>query len=237
MILQHSTMISKISQKPMHLIRWGLAIGWIGLILSLFFGHLSGLPPLEWAHRKGTSNFLGIIVPSAIIILLVFGHEGWRRVCPLAFMSQISQKLGIKSPSRIAENSWLGKNHLYIQFGLLFLGLALRLIWFNDNPIALGILLVVTILSAIVIGYLYGGRSWCHYFCPMSPVQTVISGPRGIFTSSAHTAPPLSLTHSKCRTWDATQNKDVSACVTCKSPCVDIDAEKTYLNGARGLPL
>lgn len=221
-------MISKIPQKPMHLIRWGLAIGWIGLILSLFFGHLSGLPPLEWAHRKGTSNFWGLIVPSAIIILLVFGHEGWRRVCPLAFMSQISQKLGIKSPSRIAENSWLGKNHLYIQFGLLFLGLALRLIWFNDNPIALGILLVVTIFTAIVIGYLYGGKSWCHYFCPMSPVQTVISGPRGIFTSSAHTAPPLSLTHSKCRTWDGTQNKDVSACVTCKSPCVDIDAEKTY---------
>ncbi|MDR9402690.1 MAG: hypothetical protein RI580_04555 [Halothece sp. Uz-M2-17] len=212
----------------MHLVRWVLAIGWIGLILSLFFGHLSNIPILEWSHRKGTSNFWGIIVPSAIIILLVLGHEGWRRICPLAFMSQISQKLGIKSRSRIEESSWLGRNHLYMQFGLLFLGLVLRLIWFNDNPIALAILLVATIISAIIIGYLYGGRSWCHYFCPMSPVQTVISGPRGIFTSSAHTAAPLSLTHSKCRTWDSKQNKDVSACVTCKSPCVDIDAEKTY---------
>lgn len=221
-------MFAKIPQRPMHVIRWILAIGWVGLTASLLFGDRTGIGLFTWAARKGTSVFWGTIVPTAILVLLVFGHEGWRRLCPLGFMSQIAQHLGIKAPKRVAEESWLGTYHLYVQFGLLFLGLVLRLVWFNGNPVALGILFIATIVAAVAVGWRYGGRSWCHYFCPMSPVQTVISGPRGIFASAAHTAPPLSLRQSKCRDWDRKQQKQVSACVTCKSPCVDIDAERTY---------
>lgn len=212
----------------MHVIRWALAIGWLGLIGSLLLGNFTGIAFLEWAHSRGTSIFWGTIVPSAIAILLVFGHEGWRRICPLGFLSQLSQRLGIRASKRIEEDSWLGTYHLYIQCGLLFLGLSLRLLWCNGSPIALGILCTVTIVAAILVGYRYGGRSWCHYFCPMSPVQTAIGGPRGLFSSAAHTAPPMSLTQSKCRVWDQAQGKEISACVTCKSPCVDIDAEQTY---------
>ncbi|MEO0948324.1 MAG: hypothetical protein AAFY11_09305 [Cyanobacteria bacterium J06641_5] len=212
----------------MHVIRWVLAIGWLGLISSLLVGNFTGIAFLEWAHSRGTSIFWGTIVPAAIAILLVFGHEGWRRICPLGFLSQISQRLGIRAAKRIEEDSWLGTYHLYVQCGLLFLGLSLRLLWCNGSPVALGLLCSTTILAAILVGYRYGGRSWCHYFCPMSPVQTAISGPRGLFSSAAHTAPPMSLTQSKCRIWDNAQGKEVSACVTCKSPCVDIDAEQTY---------
>ena len=221
-------MFAKIPQRSMHVVRWILAIGWLGLIGSLLIGNVTGIPFLEWSHKKGTSIFWGTIVPAAIAILIVFGHEGWRRICPLGFMSQISQRLGLRSPKRIEEDSWLGTYHLYVQCGLLFLGLGLRLLWCNGSPIALGILCLVTIVAAILVGYRYGGRSWCHYFCPMSPVQTAIGGPRGLFSSAAHTAPPMSLTQSKCRTWDKDQGKEISACVTCKSPCVDIDAEQTY---------
>ena len=77
------------------------------------------------------------------MLLLVFGHETWRRICPLSFLSQIPRALGIQRQRKIvnnrtgkvryelvkvAQDSWLGCNHLYLQFGLLFLGLTLRIL-------------------------------------------------------------------------------------------------------------
>ncbi|GAP99591.1 cAMP-binding protein - catabolite gene activator and regulatory subunit of cAMP-dependent protein kinase [Leptolyngbya sp. NIES-2104] len=129
---------------------------------------------------------------------------------------------------RIDEDSWLGRNHLYVQFGLFVLGLAARLLLVNGDRIALGIFLLATIACAILVGYLYSGKSWCHYFCPMSPVQTVYTGPRSLLGSQAHQSRPGELTQSTCRTIDSQTQQEQSACVACKSPCFDIDAENTY---------
>ena len=265
-------MLSKVSEKQMHKIRWTLTIGWLILIFSLFYDPISSvltdphnlsspvrlrpeifLDPAkcvrvqgeclsEQAYSIGARLWWAEIVPSAIFILLVFGHEFWRRICPLSFLSQIPRALGVQRQRKIidlvtgsvryelvtiGENSWLGRNHLFLQFGLLFVGLVARILFVNSNRTVLGLFLIFTILSAIAIGYLYAGKSWCNYFCPMAPVQMVYNGPRALFGSQAHQQQKPDITQSMCRFVDP-QGQEKSACVACKSPCIDIDAENNY---------
>jgi hypothetical protein len=173
----------------------------------------------------------------------VLGHEFWRRICPLSFLSQIPRALGIQRRRKvvdpatgevrrelvtITENSWLGRNHLYVQFGLFVLGLGIRILYINSDRVALGSFLIATILCAIMVGYLYAGKSWCQYFCPMAPVQLVYTGPRSLLGSQNYKEQKPAVTQSMCRTVDLKTGKEQSACVGCKAACVDIDAEKTY---------
>lgn len=259
--------LSQVSERQMHLVRWVLTVGWIMMIGSLFWDPISPyltdpaavFSPLQFDPNQcvqvqgqclpqkpysiGLFVFWSLVIPASILILLVFGHETWRRICPISFLSQIPRALGIqrkrKVESRngggatryelvkIRKDSWLGKYHLYVQFGLLTLGLAARLLFINSNAIALGIFLVATIVAAIAVGFLYEGKSWCQYFCPMAPVQLVFNGPRGLLGTEAHQGPRQTMTQSMCRTVDK-EGKEKSACVGCQSPCIDIDAERNY---------
>jgi hypothetical protein len=244
----------------MQWVRWGLAISWITLIVSLFYDPISliltdsdnltspfrihpetciliqGECLQQKPYSLGVRLFWSAIVPAAIFIIFVFGHETWRRICPLSFFSQLPRALKLQRHRKIvdsgivnyelvsiSENSWLGKNHLYVQFGLFFLGLTARLLIVNSNPIALGVFLISTILSAILVGFLFAGKSWCQYFCPFAPVQAVFTGPRGLWGSQAHQPSQSLVSQSMCRTKD-----NESACVGCKAPCIDIDAEQAY---------
>jgi polyferredoxin len=242
-------MFAKIPERYMHLVRWGLSLGWLVLIASMFYDPISA-HLTEPNHIFGSSSantcfefqgecrsldpyplgariFWGMVVPFSIMTLLVFGHEAWRRICPLSFMSQIPRALGWQRKHLVQENAWLHRNHSYLQMGLLFLGLNIRLLFVNSDRLLLGIFLLLTIFCAIVVGFLFGGKTWCNYFCPMAPVQKIYSEPSGLLGSSAHTAPPMSITQSMCRTIDK-NGQEKSACVACKSPCMDIDAENAY---------
>jgi hypothetical protein len=268
-------MISQVSETKMHFIRWLLAIGWLMLIFSLFYDPISpwltnpsgfvssvdldankyvdasnclkvqGACLLKQPYSIGARIFWTVVIPSAIVILLVFGHEFWRRICPLYFFSQIPRALGIQRKRKtvysdtgsvrselagIEKESWLGRNYLFLQFGLLYLGLNIRILFVNGDRIAMGLFLLFTIASAIIVGFLYKGKSWCQYFCPMAPVQMFFTGRRGLLGSEAHLQPPQSITQSTCRTVDSSGNEK-SACVSCQSPCIDIDAERSYWEG------
>jgi hypothetical protein len=266
-------MLSNTSEKTMHRVRWVLTIGWLVLIASLFYDPVSAIltDPNSWwspihlnanaivdpnrcvkiretciaqsPYAIGTVIWWSLVVPSAIFILLVLGHEFWRRICPLSFLSQIPRALGMQRQRRIVnpktgiarlelitigENSWLGRNHLYLQFGFFIFGLGLRILLINCNRVALGCFLLFTIASAITVGYLYAGKSWCQYFCPMAPVQLVYTGPRSLLGSSAYLTENSTITQSMCRTINPETGKEQSACVGCKATCFDIDAEKHY---------
>lgn len=247
-------MFSKIAERYMHLTRWGLAIGWIVLIASMFYDPIS----TQWTasnsvfaasttngcfqfqgecrplspYPMGARIFWGMVLPLAILTLLIFGHEVWRRICPLSFMAQIPRALGWQRKRLINEQSWLGRNALSFQFSLLFVGLNLRLLFINSDRLLLGGFLLFTILAAITVGFLYDGKTWCNYICPMAPVQMIYSEPGGLLGSEAHTAPPKTITQSMCRTVDR-QGQEKSACVACKSNCIDIDAEGAYWDGIR----
>ena len=238
-------MLSKISERQMHLTRWGLTIGWLVLIASLFYDPISAAwtaPQGIFAsidcfqfqgecrslvpYPMGARIFWGMVLPLVILTLLILGHEAWRRICPLSFLSQFPRALGWQRQLVIDEKSWLGRNALSFQFSLLFVGLNLRLLLVNSDRLLLGIFLTLTILAAILVGFLYDGKTWCNYFCPMAPVHLIYSEPSGLLGSKAHTA-PKSITQSMCRTVDAS-GQEKSACVACKLGCIDIDAEGSY---------
>lgn len=247
-------MFSKIPEKYMRLIRWGFAISWWVLIGSMFYDPISAqltepnhlfaattpegcfqfqgeCRPLS-PYPMGARIFWGMVLPLSILTLLILGHEAWRRICPLSFMSQIPRALGWQRKRIIDENSWLGRNALSFQFGLLFVGLNVRLLLVNSDRLLLGIFLTATILTAILVGFLYDGKTWCNYFCPMAPVQMIYSEPSGLLSSQAHTAPSKSITQSMCRTINR-EGQEKSACVACKLACMDIDAEGSYWEGIK----
>ncbi len=268
-------MLNKFPEKQMHLVRWLLAIGWLVVIFSLFYDPITPLltdpnnlgspfrlkPDLisdancvklqgecleQPVYAMGARVFWAMIVPTGIFVLMILGHEVWRRVCPLSFLSQIPRALGIQRKRKVVNpttgsvrqelasvdpDSWLGRNYLYMQLALFFIGLCVRILFVNSDRLSLGIFLVLTILTAITVGYLFNGKSWCQYFCPMAPVQYIYTGPRSLLGSVAHTTEERSaVTQSMCRTVNPETKQEQSACVSCKSSvrCFDIDAEAMY---------
>ena len=240
-------------------VRWSLLVGWLLLIASLLMPSIQApawmLPvcPPELAtgcvgHRHpGNRLFWGTVVPSGLLVIGVVSHELWRRVCPLAFVSQLARALDWQRtrPGRggkpkvvlVAADSWLGQHHLQLQWSLLIAGLCLRLLAVNASPLGLAILLIATIAAALLVGWAYGGKAWCHYVCPMGPVQRVLTGMRGPLGSRAHVGTTSRITQSMCRTI-ADDGGEKSACVACQAPCIDIDAEWAFwqtLRGKRGL--
>ena len=179
-------------------------------------------------YAAGARIFWGFVVPAAFGIIFVLGHEFWRRICPLYFLSQIPRALGMKPKKQISQNKWLIENHLYLQFVLFFIGLNMRILFVNSARPVFGGFLLFTITAAIVMNLLYGGRAWCHYVCPFGMVQMVLTGPRGLLGSEAQKEPPKTITQSMCRTFDKETNKEKITCISCKSPCMDIDSEKAY---------
>lgn len=200
-------------------LRWLLIAGWLALVASLF------LPASPW---QGNRLFWGTVVPLSLLLIGGVSHELWRRVCPLAFVSQLAQALGwqrrrVGKGGRVElvmvrADSWLGRHHVQLQWGLLIAGLCLRLLGGNSDPLWLGLWLLVTLAAALLVGWAFGGKAWCHYICPMGPVQTVLTGMRGPLGSTAHVAAPSRLTQSMCRTITA-DGRERSACVSCQSTC------------------
>jgi hypothetical protein len=90
-------MLSKVSEKTMHSVRWLLVIGWLILIASLFYDPISqsltdpnnlSSPfrdhtqcvlvqgkclDVKVSYPMGTRIFWGMVIPSAIMVVLVFG--------------------------------------------------------------------------------------------------------------------------------------------------------------------
>lgn len=255
---------SRVSEIRMHWVRWLLTTAWLLIIGSLFFDPFTARftsPDHPWsplrlpgscvevqgrclsesAYPLGTTIFWGAVVPAAIFILLVFGHELWRRICPLSFISQIPRALGWQRQSakrhpktgeirrqlaKVPPDSWLAKHYPALQFSWLFVGLCGRILFFNADRLVLALWLIFTIGAAIAVGWLYGGKAWCQYFCPMAPVQSIYSTPGGLLGSRAHMS-ATTITQSMCRSVDAS-GEEQSACVACQQPCIDIDAERMY---------
>ncbi len=260
-------MFAQLPERRMHVVRWILTSAWLLIIASLFYdpwtpvltesNHpwsplrlsdscilVQGKCLVEQPYPLATTLFWGAIVPASIFILLVFGHEVWRRICPLSFLSQIPRAVGKQRQfkrenpntgkvryelAKVKPDSWLGKNYPYLQFGWLFVGLCGRILFFNADRLVLALWLLFTIAAAITVGYLYGGKSWCNYFCPMAPVQQIFSEPGGLFGSKAHIS-DTSITQSMCRNV-LPDGKEQSACVACQNPCIDIDSERVYWDG------
>lgn len=250
-------------------VRGLLLFAWLVLIASLFYDPVSEL----WTHpdagpfaisstpvmlqdhvltstpySMGSRLFWTMVVPILPLFLMVFGHEAWRRICPLSLASQIPGYLGIRRRRSaverrtgqikriiplISRNGWLERNSWYVQFGLLFCGIIARLLLINTDRYALAVALLSVIGAAMLTGVLWGGKTWCNFFCPANVVQKIYTEPRGLLESSPQFSRP-SLPQSMCRS--PSKKGDVSTCVACKSNCADIDLQRSYWNGVTETP-
>jgi len=268
-------MLSSTSEKKLRFVRAFLLAGWLLLIVSLFWDPYTQVltdpanefsPFAPWIsaiqiqgiwfdqvpYAMGNRIFWTMVLPILPIFIMVFGHEAWRRICPLSFVSQIPGYLGIRRMIRrfdratgkkseviplISRNSWLAKNALWVQFSLLVLGLCCRLWFANSDRMGLAALLLGVMASALVVGILWGGKTWCNYFCPVGVVQRIYTEPSGLLDSKPHIQ-IASLPQSMCRT--PAKEGDIGACVGCTASCPDIDLEKSYwdsLSGEKGAKL
>jgi hypothetical protein len=190
--------------------------------------------------------FWGIFIPLSILILTVGGHDTWRRICPLSFFSQIPRALGLGRKIKkvnpisgsvkyelaaVTRDSWLGRSYLYLQLLLFYLGLSIRLLFANGSGLGMATFLLVTVAGSISVGYLFKGKSWCQYFCPMAPVQVFFTGTRGLVSTDAH-LDSAKLTQSMCRTIDPKVGEK-SGCVGCQIACIDIDVQLNYWENAK----
>jgi hypothetical protein len=255
-------MLYKASERKMRLVRTVLVIAWFVLIASLFWDPLTpaltapdnvkspfhlgsttvlvqGKPLPAAPYEMGNRIFWTMVLPLVPIFLMVFGHEAWRRVCPLSHFSQIPHMLGwqrkVKALNRhsgridrvlaLLPEAWLRHNHFYFQFGFLTLGVCARLLFVNADRIALVGIFAFILGFALLVGLLYGGKTWCNYFCPISVIQDIYTGPGALFESKAHTA-ATPVAQSMCRAPDP--KGDRSICVGCTTNCPDVDLENSY---------
>src|SRR5580692_5130032 len=111
-------MLSEVREGKLRWVRALLALGWIVIIASLFWDpltpqftqpdnvaspfHLRGravevqgqvLP--EDPYHMSNRIFWTMLIPLLPLFFLVAGHEAWRRICPLSFVSQIPRYLGL----------------------------------------------------------------------------------------------------------------------------------------------
>jgi hypothetical protein len=192
------------------------------------------------SYSMGNRIFWTMVLPFVPFILMLFGHETWRRICPLSLVSQIPRTHGwgpnTKKLNRVTgqieravkllpSQSWLRRNHLYFQFGFLVCGLLGRTLLYNSDRVALFAAFSFIIAFAFVVGMIYGGKTWCNYFCPTAVIQSIYTGPGGLFDSKAHIT-RLPVSQSMCRISGA--NGDRGACVGCMTNCPDIDLENSY---------
>lgn len=255
-------MLSGVQERKLRIIRGVLVLGWLAIIASLFWDPLTpeltrpdnlaspfhlhdtvvvqGVAWPETPYAMTNRIFWTMIIPILPLFFMVAGHETWRRLCPLSFVSQIPRYLGWQRKKKllskrtgaverqlalIDRSGWLSRNVWYIQFGLLFLALNIRILFVNSDRTSLAIFFIAAIIIALAVGYFWGGKTWCNYFCPIAIVQKIYTEPRGIFESEPHLK-RSPITQSMCRT--TTPEGERSICVGCTSHCPDIDLERSY---------
>lgn len=231
-------------EQRMHILRWLLLGGWLTLLLMMVFPTGDVARPAICSDLAICSDslandiFWNIGLPT-VLLCVVISHALWRRLCPLSFVSQLAKALGVqrtKTDARgkqrlvfVSESSWLGRHHIQLQWGLLIAGLSIRILIANSNGVVLAVMSGAALLGALVTGWAYAGKSWCQYICPFGVAQQVITGPRSLPGRDAHLNPTSRTTQSMCRTQAGEAGQaDVSACVACIKPCMDIDSERHY---------
>jgi hypothetical protein len=141
---------------------------------------------------------------------MAFGYHLWRRICPLAVMGQIGRLVGRPGTKKMSE--WMGKHYLLVQLGLMVVALSLRLMGTNGSALWLAAFLGVVTIAAIVTSFVYAGKTWCNFLCPVGLVEKIHNEPAGDGAARA--------------TGDLTSQ--CAPCVACKKHCPDIDVEQGY---------
>ncbi len=186
----------------------GAAPRWIVAARAVLVLALCATVPTILGVSHGNRILWTIGIAALPLFWVVAGYHVWRRICPLAVVGQLGRLLG--RPGTRKVEGWLADNYLFLQLGLLVVALSLRLIATNGNALWLSGFLVTAVVAAAIISLIYGGKTWCNFFCPVGVVEKM-------YTEPARRAAGKSELTSQC-----------APCVACKKHCPDIDLEQGY---------
>lgn len=161
--------------------------------------------PVVMGLPVGMRLFWTVTIACLPLLFVLAGFHFWRRICPLALVGQAGRFLGIQRDRKVGP--WLAENYLYVQFGVLFVGLAARLVATNGTPWALAAFLGAIAAAAFATSILYTGKTWCNFLCPVGIVEKFYTEP------------------TQLRRGD---NSQCATCTACKKNCPDIDLEHGY---------
>jgi hypothetical protein len=187
----------------------GTAPGWLVAARVVMTLALAATIPTILGFQHGNRLLWTVCIAALPFFWMTVGYHVWRRICPLAVAGQIGRLVGKPGARKMGE--WMGKNYLLVQLGLMLTALSLRLVVTNGSAVGLGVFLGVVVLAAIVVSFVYGGKTWCNFMCPVGLVEKIYTEPS---RSASGAAPELT---SQC-----------SPCVACKKHCPDIDLEQGY---------
>jgi hypothetical protein len=175
-------------------------MGWVALVVFI------ALPLLTYVFEDYAGRVVWtIIIASLPLFIVLVGYHRWRRMCPLAFISQLPARL--QRPGTRKAGPWLESHYYYLAFALFFVSLWLRLIATNGDGHAISVFFVLLSLTALLVGVLYTGKTWCNYLCPLSFIEKIYTEPHGL---------------------RETPNSQCVQCTACKKSCPDISEENGY---------
>jgi len=145
----------------------------------------------------GLFIFWQLIVP-VLPLVFVVAPGLWRNICPMAALNQTPRLFSFTKG--LSLPAWLQEYGYVLGAALFIAAVSARKIVFNDNGMALGLLLLVALALALIMGTLFKGKSgWCSSICPLLPVQRVYGQ-----------TPFAQVPNSYCR-----------PCVSCTKHCYD----------------
>jgi hypothetical protein len=157
---------------------------------------------VHWQPRL----FWTVLVPILPIAVVLMGFSTWRRICPLAFFGDVGRRLNRGKQRRVPE--WFERWFFLVVFCILLAMLVLRLVATNGDGRWIGGLLVGLALAAIVTNWIFTGKTWCNFACPVGLVERIYTEPNSLVNSSG--------------------NSQCERCTACKKYCPDIDQENGY---------
>jgi hypothetical protein len=179
---------------------WVKPIQWVGLIVFI------ALPLFTSVFEAYAGGVVWtIVIASLPVFIVLIGYHRWRRICPLAFVAQLPARL--KRAGTRKAGPWLETNYYSVAFSVFFVSLWLRLIATNGDGAAISVFIVLLSLTALLVGRLYTGKTWCNYFCPLSFIEKIYTEPQGL---------------------RETPNSQCMDCTACKKACPDINEENGY---------
>lgn len=155
----------------------------------------------------GPRVFWTMALPLLIMGIVVAGFHSWRRVCPLAFWGSLG--LRFKPASRTVKRvpPWLERWFFLVTLAFLMTMLTVRLLLINGDGLWLAVALIGLGVLAAAVNYVYTGKTWCNFLCPVGFVERVYTDPSS----------PAPGGNSQCVT-----------CTACKKHCPDIEQEGGY---------
>ena len=178
-----------------NLIRGALIVGYVGLVVVCFV--------TPWGPRL----FWTIGLPLLPVSIVLMGFYAWRRICPLAFWGTLGLRLKPKGQKVRRVPKWAEQWFFLIAGGFLACMLVVRLVLINGDGAWLGLTLIGIGLLAAATNFVYSGRTWCNFLCPVGMVERIYTDPNSL---------------------RARGNSQCVKCTACKQHCPDIDQENAY---------